>query len=62
MCSYFRLAGSYSGLGNHPLALECALRGLSYGEVLFGAFSEENLMGLVTVGQVMVSTDMTCLT
>lgn len=82
--SYFTLASSYNALGNHPLALECALRGyvpplsfhplllfaslhsvhppthhsrtcsLSYGEVLFGAFSEETLMGLVTVGEVLV--------
>jgi len=53
IASYFHLAQSYNALGNHALALECSLRGLSYGEVLFGAFSEENVMGLVTVGEVM---------
>ena len=35
---------SYSDLGNQPLALEFALRGLSYGEVLFGAYAEETVM------------------
>lgn len=53
--SYFVLANHYKALGRTDLALDCGLRGLSYGEVLFGDYSEETLVGLVTVGEIMES-------
>ncbi|KAL6057320.1 hypothetical protein QOT17_015568 [Balamuthia mandrillaris] len=50
--SYYQLAQLYRKIGNMSLALDYASRGLSKGEVLFGSFSEETVMGLVTVGQI----------
>ncbi len=52
--SYFRLAEAHIAIGNFTNGLEYALRGLSFGEVLFGAFSEQTLKGLVAVGDALL--------
>lgn len=52
VASYYALAHRHLAAGNTLLALEAAIKGFSYGEVLFGVFSEVTLQGAVDLGQV----------
>ncbi|KAL6050026.1 Clu domain-containing protein [Balamuthia mandrillaris] len=50
--SFYALAHYYKEMGNTSKALDYALRGLYYGENLFGSFSEVTLEGMQTVGEI----------
>ena len=50
VASLFDLARTHLRSGNNTMALDAAIRGLSYGEVLFGVFSEVALNGAVLLG------------
>lgn len=50
VASLFDLARTHLRGGNNTMALDAAIRGLSYGEVLFGTFSEVALNGAVLLG------------
>ena len=52
VASLFDLAQTHLRSGNNAMALDAAIRGLAYGEVLFGAFSEVALNGTVLLGGV----------
>lgn len=50
--SFFKLAERHTASANYELALDAAIRGLSYGEVLFGVFSEAAVDGSMILGQI----------
>eukprot|EP00727_Mastigamoeba_balamuthi_P002688 m51a1_g12416 hypothetical protein (960) ;mRNA; f:734993-739255 len=52
VASYFQSAERYLSSGNLSLALEAGIRGMSYGEVLFGPFSDVAVNGLIIVGRI----------
>lgn len=52
VASHYALAHRHLASGNTLLALEAAIKGFSYAEVLFGVFSEVTLQGAVDLGQV----------
>lgn len=52
IASLFDLARAYLHCGNTTAALDTAVRGLSYGEALFGVFSELVLDGVILTGEI----------
>ena len=49
--SYYEIAQSYKDMGNTGKALDFALKGLYYGEVLFGSYSEVTYILLVSFNE-----------
>ena len=52
IASHYVLAQKHLASGNTMMALDAAIKGLAYSEVLFGPFSEISLQGNVQLGEI----------